>query len=558
MHLGQMFSCSYNYFMVFNKTLDLISFQGLKDIIYNLQGRISDLMNQNEDLFTEAEKLKKRNEELENQIRILKGEKPVPKFEKKKISNDKNNESKNKNTKEKNPRRKKEDLEIDKNIDLKVDRSKLPPNAIHKGYRQITIQEILFERHNICFNIERFLDPATGKMIEADIPAEYKGHEFGPTLRSFIVAQYFESDSTHSKIKNQLAGIDIDISKSQINNILLNSSLEFKDELEELREVALKKEDYQQIDDTSWKILKEKLCYTIVTGNKYFTQFATVGGKSRFAAIYALSGKKKPVYRLNDLAIEYAIGPNLSLELMRFLKSKVSEKIYTEDDLKLFFEHEELKKLSSHRLRDIRIGMYLAAFRAGDLGETGSALMSDDAGQFDYIYDDHALCWVHELRHYKLIEVLYNENKLKVEKFINSAWTLYRIIKLAQKNLTEKRSKLVLKIFNKLFDDDNQTGFKALDKQRKLTFLKADKLLAPLWNKKLPLHNNASELDVRGKVIKRKISLFNKSKKGAKAWDIFLGLSESCRKLKVNFYQKVLKTFKKIPQPTLGFMVHST
>ena len=89
------------------------------------------------------------------------------------------------------PRRKKIDLDIDEIVILKVDRSSLPTGAIHKGYRQITIQEILFERHNICFNIERFLDPATGKLIEADIPAQYKGHEFGPTLRSFIVAQYF-------------------------------------------------------------------------------------------------------------------------------------------------------------------------------------------------------------------------------------------------------------------------------------------------------------------------------------------------------------------------------
>lgn len=546
--------------MDFSKILDFVTPQGLKDIIKNLQDRISGLINQNEDLFSESERFKKRNLELEDQIRILKGEKPIPKFkEAKDLTSDENKSDKNKkkDKKDRSPRRKKVDLTIDKTIELKVDRSKLPEGAVHKGYRQITIQEILFERHNIKFNIERFFDPTTGKIIEADIPSEYKGYEFGPTLRSFIVAQYFETDSTHSKIKNQLTGIDIDISTSQVNNILLNSSTQFAPELDELREVALEKEDYQQIDDTSWKILKEKSFYTIVTGNKYFTQFTTVGSKSRHAAIYALSGKKEPLYKLNELAIDYAIGPNSSIELQIFLRNKISNKLYNHDELKILFACDGFKNLSRARLRDIRTGMYLAAFRAGDLGVTGSALMSDDAGQFNYIYDDHALCWIHELRHYKLIEFLHMENKEKLEKFIKSAWTLYRIIKIAQKNLTEKRSRLVLKIFNSIFGDE-KTGFKSLDKQRALSFLKAEKLLAPLWNKKLPLHNNASELDVRGKVIKRKISLFNKSKRGAKAWDMYLGLSESCRKLKVNFYQKVLKTFKKIPQMSLGLMVIST
>jgi hypothetical protein len=55
------------------------------------------------------------------------------------------------------------------------------------------------------------------------------------------VAQYFESDSTHFKIKNLITGVEIDISKSQINNILLNSSGLFKDELSEMREAALVK-----------------------------------------------------------------------------------------------------------------------------------------------------------------------------------------------------------------------------------------------------------------------------------------------------------------------------
>jgi hypothetical protein len=545
--------------MDFTKILDFVTPQGLKDIARNLQARISDLIDQNEELYSEAEKLKKRNQELEDQIRILKGEKPVPKFNEAKdvTSDEKKGEKKNKDKKPRSPRRKKIDLKIDETIDLKVDRSKLPLGAVHKGYRQITIQEILFERHNICFNIEKFLDPTTGKIIEADIPPEYKGHEYGPTLRSFIVAQYFESDSTHSKIKNSLTGIDIVISKSQINNILLNTADIFNEELDDLREAALKKEGFQQIDDTYWKILKNIAAFTIATGNSYFTQFTTVTNKSRRSAIYALSGKKNPKYRLNDFAIEYIVSGKSSLKLRLFLLEVKSDKLYDDGGLNKLFQSEEFKNITPYTLNDIKTGMYLAAFRAGDLGYNGEALMSDDAGQFDFIFDDHALCWIHELRHYKLIETLYSESKIKLEVFLNSAWGLYRIIKEVRHNLTEEKAKLILEMFNNVFGGDI-TGFKALDKQRALSFQKADKLLAPLWNRILPLHNNASELDVRGKVIKRKISLFNKTKRGAIAWDIYLSLSESCRKLKVNFYQKILKTFHKMPNPLLASYVYST
>jgi len=546
--------------MDFSKILDFVTPQGLKDIIKNLQGKVTSLIDENEDLFSESEKNKKRIQELEDQIRMLKGEKPIPKFkEPKDLTSDENkSRTKDKNKSPRSPRRKKINLKIDETVDLKVDRSKLPAGAIHKGYRQITIQEILFERHNICFNIERFFDPISGKIIEADIPAQYKDHEYGPTLRSFIVAQYFESDSTHSKIKKSLESIDIDISKSQINNILLNSSSQFKSELVELREAALEKEKWQQVDDTSWKILKKTSVYTIVTGNSYFTQFATVLSKSRHSVIYALTGKKEPKYKLNELAIDYASGIRNSLKLKIFLYGKKSDKLYDQKELKQLFETDEFKVLPKASLRDIRTGMYLAAFREGEFGYSGEALMSDDAPQFDYIFITHALCWIHEMRHYKLIETKYPENEIRLNIFISRCWTFYRIIKIAQKNLTEKRSRLVLKIFNLIFGNEGRTGFKLLDKQRDLSFLKAEKLLAPLWNRNLPLHNNGSELDVRGKVIKRKISLFNKSQRGADAWDLYLGLSESCRKLKVNFYQKVLKTFNKIPTQSLGSMVYST
>jgi hypothetical protein len=201
--------------------------------------------------------------------------------------------------------------------------------------------------------------------------------------------------------------------------------------------------------------------------------------------------------------------------------------------------------------------MLLAALRAGVLGAAGKGLISDDAGQFNFIMNEHALCWVHELRHYKLIETLYEENRQKVENFLTRAWTLYRTIKMVRENLTEEKVKIILQMFNEVFGED-KNGFSLLERQKKLSRQKMDKLLAPLWNKDLPMHNNQAELDIRGRVIKRKISLFNKSMRGAYAWDVMLSLKESCRKLKLSFYQRVLNTLSYLKQPSLAQIAFAT
>lgn len=203
------------------------------------------------------------------------------------------------------------------------------------------------------------------------------------------------------------------------------------------------------------------------------------------------------------MAIDYAVGVKSSLKLKAFLFGKKSDKLYNKKELRKLFASKDFKELDLLTLHHIKTGMYLAAFRGGDLGDNGDAIMSDYAPQFDYIYSDHGLCWIHELRHYKLIEALCEENKIKLENFVSSAWKFFRIIKLARNNLTSARIKIIFKIFESVFGK-RKTGFKALDKQRAFSYLKAEKLLAPLWNKILPMHNNSAELDVRGKVIKRK------------------------------------------------------
>jgi len=88
------------------------------------------------------------------------------------------------------------------------------------------------------------------------------------------------------------------------------------------------------------------------------------------------------------------------------------------------------------------------------------------------------------------------------------------------------------------FDDlfTTQTGYETLDERIAKTRAKKPFLLLVLKHPELPLHNNASELGVRRRVRKRDISFGPRTEMGRRAWDTFMTLAETTRKLDVSFY----------------------
>jgi len=81
-----------------------------------------------------------------------------------------------------------------------------------------------------------------------------------------------------------------------------------------------------------------------------------------------------------------------------------------------------------------------------------------------------------------------------------------------------------------------QTGYEALDERIAKTRAKKTSLLLALKHPEIPLHNNASELGVRRRVRKRDVSFGPRTETGRHAWDTFMTLAETARKLDVSFY----------------------
>jgi Transposase IS66 family len=82
----------------------------------------------------------------------------------------------------------------------------------------------------------------------------------------------------------------------------------------------------------------------------------------------------------------------------------------------------------------------------------------------------------------------------------------------------------------------SKTGFVTLD--RLLARLHANKreLLMVLDRPEIPLHTNGSENDIRCQVTKRKVSAGTRSDTGRDCRDAFLGLSKTCAKLGIAFW----------------------
>ena len=71
------------------------------------------------------------------------------------------------------------------------------------------------------------------------------------------------------------------------------------------------------------------------------------------------------------------------------------------------------------------------------------------------------------------------------------------------------------------------------------TRAKKDALLMVLKHPELPLHNNSAELAARRRVRKRDVSFGPRTEDGKNAWDTFMTLADTARKLGVSFYRYV-------------------
>jgi hypothetical protein len=492
-----------------------------------LENKIKELAHTAIDGRIKVAELEEKVRLLEDENRRLKGEKSKPDI-KPTTTKDLNPSPKKKHDK----KSKKSNLEIDEKIQIDVDKEDLPKDAKFIGKRTVVIQEMIIKRRNIEFTINRYWSSELGKVIEGEIPAEFKGSEFGPQLRSFIIYQYYKNRVPHQKIIEMLLDWGIEIGKGTVCNILNNPDKAFAEDLKSARDAALKKCSQAHIDDTGAKYNGIK-AYTFGVSNKYFTSFTTTFEKNRWAAVGALLGTQG--FLISKDTVSFIAQKLKKPPITIFFSKLLSKKIYSREELEKLFYDSVFREITKKQFDIIRTACAIGAIRSRTAGVPIKFLISDDATNFLDLIKNHQLCWIHEIRKYKLCEVFKRIESKTLEGLIKQWRAFYKLMKRFKNNQTLELRMKVRAEFDRICSI--QTLVKPLDEQLARTKANKKELLLFLKYPQLPLHNNMAELDIRERVIKRKISMQNRSLEGMQAWDLMLSLASTCRKIKLSFWK---------------------
>jgi hypothetical protein len=465
---------------------------------------------------------------LKDEIAVLKGNKPKPKI---KPSGMEKGDKKGKDKKESDGKRpgsakrsKTKELKIHKTI--LIPPKDIPEGSTFKGYKEFVTQGIIIQPNNTLYLLERWKMPE-GNYVEGELPPYVNGH-FDPSLISYIQYQYFQCHVTQPLVLEQLQELEIDISSGQINRILIEGNDDFHAEKDDILTTGLNISSYINVDDTG---ARHKGINGVCThiGNNLFAWFESTESKSRINFLKLL-GAGKSEYILISEAFDYMKLQKLPISALQLLKQCNQKTFVSEKDW-----DNNLKMLGITNSRHVRIATEGALI--GGMLENGFnpdlVILSDDAGQFNILL--HALCWVHAERTIHKIVPFTDKERSAVKSTRDKIWNLYDDLKLYKENPTSESKIDLENRFDNIFQE--KTDFVTLNLALKRLYKNKPELLLVLERPDIPLHNNASESDIREYAKRRKVSGGTKSDLGRKSRDTFTSLKKTCRKLKVSFWE---------------------
>jgi len=494
------------------------------------------LLNQIEELSASLREARVLIQEQRDEINRLKGEQGKPDI-KASVAQPAANHSSEKERHQKRERHKKSkkaSIEIHREEVAKIDRESLPADAIFKGHEEVIIQDIIFRAENVRFLKEKYYSPSEHKTYLAGLPAGYEG-QFGPGIKAFVPTLYFGGGITEPKILELLSYANIQISPGQISHMLIKGQEEFHAESDAVFEAGLRSSPSQHIDDTPTRMNgQNQNCHILC--NPAYTAFRTRPHKDRLTILDVLRNGRPRIFLINAEALSYLEGLPLSKTTRQTLQSW-QDGIVLDEIAFIARLNDDLPDLPVQQRKTIIDAAAVAAYHAEIGFPVIQTLICDDAPQFNWLTPSMMLCWIHEGRHYKKLTPVVALNQVILKDFLKRFWEFYhRLLDYREQPSQETASKLETE-FDELFA--TQTGYGELDKRIAKTLVKKDSLLLVLIHPELSLHNNPAELAARFRVRKRDISFGPRTEDGKNAWDTFMTLAATCKKLGISFYEYI-------------------
>ena len=505
----------------------------------NARQLILRLLNLIEKLSADLRDAQAENQRLRDEINRMKGEQGKPKI-KGNTAKPPKEASHHSSEKERQKRQrhskgsKKALIQVDREQIVKVDRASLPADAQFKGYADVVVQDLVVKTDNICFHQEKYYAASTHKTYQAELPRGYQG-QFGPGIKALVPTLYFGMNTSEPKILEFFQYFGIAMSEGELSNLLVKNQAYFQAEKDEVYEAGLRSSPWQHTDDTQTRVDgQNQHCHVLC--NPVYTAYQTLPKKDRLSVLDVLRHGRERIFRLNQEALSY-------LESLPF--SKANRQILwdwsSEQDLDeaTFLARLDLllPDLGAQQRKAVIDAAAVAAYHVEKDVPVIQALLCDDAPQFNWLTREMMLCWVHDGRPYKKLMPVIPLHQQLLEDFRKSFWEYYdQLLAYRQKPTPQERQRLEAE-FDRLFA--TRTGYEALDQRIAKSQAKKDSLLLVLKHPELPLHNNPAELAARQRVRKRDVSFGPRTQDGVRAWDTFMSLAETTKKLDLSFYHYI-------------------
>jgi hypothetical protein len=350
-----------------------------------------------------------------------------------------------------------------------------------------------------------------------------------------LLVLYFGGQMSEPKILDLFHNVGVQISDGQMSNFLIKDQDAFHAEKEAVYEAGLRSSPWQHLDETSTRVNGQNQHCHIVC-NPLYTSYHTTESKDRLSVLDVLRNGQPRTFRLNAEALGYLEQVGLSAVTRQTLAQLPGEQDLDEASLRQWLD-EHLPKLGPQQRKWMLDAMAVAAYHAQVEFPVVRLLVCDDAPQFNWVTEELALCWVHEGRHYKKLTPYVPLHRTLLDDFLERFWAYYDELLVYQQQPTAEEGARLAAEFDGLFS--TVTHYDALDERIAKTKAKKACLLMVLEHPEIPLHNNPAELGARLRVRKRDVSFGPRTAEGAKAWDTFMTLAATAKKLGVSFYHYV-------------------
>ena len=500
------------------------------------------LLNLVEELKQETITQRAEIQRLRDEINRLKGEqgKPDIKPNRKSLKNN-DHSSENERRQGRKPRKPKKrkklkDVKIDREEYLEVDEAELPKDAKFQGYDPVIIQDLRIETDNIRFHRARYYSASERKNYVAPLPKGYKG-QFGPTIRSLVISLYYAGGMSEPKTIELLEQMGVNISEGKVSSLLTKETEPWQAEADDIMIAGLGSSVWQHIDDTGTRVNGVN-GYCHILCNPFYTAYATRPKKNRLTVITLLQNREEPVLLFNQQTEEWLDKFEIPLWTRKKIAAWPQEKLLSEPEVADLLSGEMSERLNQQQQARIYEAGALTAYYAQDKYPVIPILVSDDAPQFRHLTEKQALCWIHEGRHYKKLQPQVAYHREILDKILTQFWDYYHDLQAYRAAPNPEKAVTLRQEFRAIFSQT--TDYEQLNQRLAKTLAHEEKLLVVLDHPEVILHNNPAELGARQRVRKRDVSFGPRTEEGRIAWDSFMTVAETAKKLGISFYQYVL------------------